>query len=91
MIANLARFTPGERKIADFIINGPDALKELSSQQRAQTLAVGAGHFLLRPAQRNAAGSRDSQIQRRSCDRDNFPAGQRPQKAGRSHAQHGFG
>lgn len=40
LIENLARFTPGERKIADFIINSPDALKELSSQQLAQTLGI---------------------------------------------------
>ncbi|WP_435945963.1 SIS domain-containing protein [Dryocola sp. BD586] len=40
LIENLARFTPGERKIADFIINSPEALKELSSQQLAQTLGV---------------------------------------------------
>ncbi|MCT4702877.1 SIS domain-containing protein [Enterobacteriaceae bacterium H20N1] len=36
----MGRFTPGERKIASFIIDSPDALKELSSQQMAQTLGV---------------------------------------------------
>ncbi|MCT4715332.1 SIS domain-containing protein [Enterobacteriaceae bacterium H18W14] len=36
----MGRFTPGERKIASFIIDSPDALKELSSQQMAQTLGI---------------------------------------------------
>lgn len=40
LIENLDRFTPGERKIASFIIDTPDALKELSSQQLAETLGV---------------------------------------------------
>ncbi|WP_408639711.1 SIS domain-containing protein [Dryocola boscaweniae] len=40
LIENMGRFTPGERKIASFIIDSPDALKELSSQQMAQTLGV---------------------------------------------------
>lgn len=40
LIENMERFTPGERKIASFIIDSPDALKELSSQQLAQTLGV---------------------------------------------------
>ncbi|WP_409371600.1 SIS domain-containing protein [Mixta theicola] len=40
LIENLERFTPGERKIADFIIASPDLLKELSSQQMAETLGV---------------------------------------------------
>jgi len=40
MIENLERYTPGERRIADFVISSPDALKELSSQQLAQTLGI---------------------------------------------------
>ncbi|WP_438941007.1 SIS domain-containing protein [Dryocola boscaweniae] len=40
LIENMGRFTPGERKIASFIIDSPDALKELSSQQMAQTLGI---------------------------------------------------
>lgn len=40
LIDNMERFTPGERKIASFIISSPDVLKELSSQQLAETLGV---------------------------------------------------
>ena len=40
LIENLERFTPGERKIANFIINSPEQLKELSSQQMAEVLGV---------------------------------------------------
>ncbi|MEN3753606.1 SIS domain-containing protein [Mangrovibacter yixingensis] len=40
LIENLERFTPGERKIASFIINSPEKLKELSSQQLAEMLSV---------------------------------------------------
>ncbi|WP_336222954.1 SIS domain-containing protein [Enterobacter kobei] len=40
LIENLERFTPGERKIAGFIIDCPDKLKELSSQELAETLGI---------------------------------------------------
>lgn len=40
MIENMERFTAGERKIAAFIIDFPDKLKDLSSQQLAQTLSI---------------------------------------------------
>ncbi|RJT35121.1 SIS domain-containing protein [Rahnella woolbedingensis] len=40
LIENLSRYTPNERRIADFIISSPDALKELSSQQLAQKLGI---------------------------------------------------
>ena len=40
LIENLEYFTPGERKIANFVIESPNKLKELSSQQMAKILGV---------------------------------------------------